>query len=114
MTSTIKKLIEDIDQLAIWLRDNPNMPIPSQYKQKAQVVLQKIINAEVLSDQEWARLKPEIHKPICVPNQKQNPKPIKRKPQKSKVLSKVGKKKKKPGQPRAQVFPGGLPGSGKR
>jgi hypothetical protein len=113
MTPAIKKLIEDIDQLAIWLHDNPNTPMPSQYKQKAQVVLQKIINAEALSEQEWERLKPQVYKPNTLPKQKQNAKSVKQNAQK-KLTSKKRKKRKKSFQPRAHIVRGGLPGLGKR
>ena len=111
MTPAIKKLIEDIDQLATWLHDNPNTAMPSQHKRKAQVVLQKIIDAEALSEQEWERLKPEIYRPNPP---KQNAKSVKRNAQKKLNTSKKRKKRKKSFQPRAHIVRGGLPSLGKR
>lgn len=60
MITTIRKLIENIDQLVFWLNDNPRTPMPSQEKKRAIAILNKIINAEELSTEEWEKLKPQL------------------------------------------------------
>ena len=60
MITAIKKLIENIDQLVFWLNDNPKTPMPSQEKKRAIAILNKIINAEELSAEEWEKLKPQL------------------------------------------------------
>src|SRR5690348_13369978 len=59
MTTAIKKLIENIDQLVSWLNENPSSPMPSNEKKRAITVLNKIIRAEEISDEEWEKLKPQ-------------------------------------------------------
>ncbi len=55
----IEKLIEHIDQLVFWLRDNPQTPIPSIEKRRIEAILKKIVLREEMTNEEWEQLKPK-------------------------------------------------------
>ena len=59
MPSQIDKLIEHINQLTIWLRENPNTTIPAQEKTRLSSILTKIKEREEMTTEEWELLKPK-------------------------------------------------------
>lgn len=66
MTTAIKKLIGSIDQLVVWLNENPNTPMPSQEKKRVTTILNMIMKTEEISDEEWEKLKPERSAPAVI------------------------------------------------
>lgn len=56
----INKLITNIDQLMIWLRDNPITPIPSREKQRLNTIIEQLKRRSEISDEEWEIIKPRI------------------------------------------------------
>jgi hypothetical protein len=66
MTTAIKKLIGSIDQLVVWLNENPNTPMPSQEKKRVMTILQMIMETKEISDEEWEKLKPERSAPAVI------------------------------------------------
>jgi hypothetical protein len=66
MTTAIKKLIGSIDQLVVWLNENPNTPMPSQEKKRVMTILNMIMKTKEISDEEWEKLKPERSAPTVI------------------------------------------------
>lgn len=60
MNIALKKLIEHIDQLVCWLKENSTTAIPSQEKGRIEAILKKILGSPDLSDEEWQKLKPSL------------------------------------------------------
>ncbi|TDO29253.1 hypothetical protein [Sediminibacterium goheungense] len=60
MILAIKKLIEHVDQLVVWLKENQGVPIPTPEKKRLVTILNKIIEAEEITNEEWEQLKPKI------------------------------------------------------
>jgi hypothetical protein len=61
MKTAINKLIENVDQLVIWLKENPNMPIPTEEKRRITSILDRIQNAKEISDEEWNKIESKIN-----------------------------------------------------
>ncbi|MBS1920780.1 MAG: hypothetical protein JST17_11050 [Bacteroidetes bacterium] len=142
MSSSLDKLNQHIDQLVIWLRQNQNVKLLSAQKDRLTNVLNKIINTEILSEEEIKQLDEQLkkqkqpsiengytfcphcgdklnrknierHKQKCR-GQKQTAKAAKKSTQKKKATSKRTAKRKRSSQPRAHIVRGGLPSLGKR
>jgi hypothetical protein len=58
MKHRILKLIEHVDQLVIWLKNNPTVPLPPSEKNRLLSVLNKIALRQELKTEEWELLKP--------------------------------------------------------
>ena len=78
MITAIKRLIGSIDQLVLWLHENPEIPMPAQEKKRVIAILNMIMKTEVISDEKWKELKPQ-QPPLSLNNYKLNVWPFKKK-----------------------------------
>lgn len=60
MPTPLVKLNEHINQLVIWLRENPNVKLQSSQKKHLISILNKVINGELLGDDEVRQIKESI------------------------------------------------------
>lgn len=56
MNTAVRKLVENIDQLVIWLKANPGISIPITEKNRLAKVCEKILNGSAISDAEKQEL----------------------------------------------------------
>ena len=56
MTSSIKKLTRHINQLVLWLNENPKTRIPELEKQRIEKILNKILESGEVSGSEFSQL----------------------------------------------------------
>ena len=59
MAFQINKLIRHIDELLIWLRDNPDTPIPIREKERLKTIVNQLSFRKEISDKEWEKIKPK-------------------------------------------------------
>ena len=60
MAQQITKLISIIDQLLVWIKENPNISIPKIEKHRLLIALDQIEYRGDISDEEWEKIKPRV------------------------------------------------------
>jgi hypothetical protein len=59
MSDHFKKLISDIDQIVLWLKNNPSVALPPNEKSRLIAILSKISERQELTPEEWEKYKPK-------------------------------------------------------